>query len=345
MVFSMLKTLCDAFGVSGCEEEVREIIIKNMSDKCIVSVDKLGNVICFKKGTSASAKKIALFAHMDEVGLIVSQITDEGYLKFKTVGGIDPRVLASKKVVIGKNGINGVIGVKPKHQLGKDDDKAATVKDMYIDIGANNADSAAAHVSLGDYICFDGNYSTFGNGLVKSKALDNRVGCYILMRLAMCSAQEDYPHDIYFTFTVMEEIGCRGAAAAAYEIQPDYAVVVETTTCSDTPGTSPHGYSTKLGNGAAISLLDMGSYSDRDIVRLLSEAAEKNNIMYQYKQTTLGGNDASTVHISGSGVKTGAISVPCRYIHSPVCVASEADIESCYSILNNVLKEEEVWSF
>lgn len=340
----MLEELCNAFGVSGAEEDVREIIRREMRDKCdSMELDSMGNILCFKKGTKNYNNKIMLSCHMDEVGFIISGITEEGYLRFKTVGGIDSRILQSKKVVIGKNRVPGVIGAKPAHKIDKSKDDAVKVKDLYIDIGADSKEDAMQLVSLGDYAAFDSEYIEFGNQCIKAKALDDRIGCLMLLKLA----EATYPNDLYFVFSVQEEVGCRGAAVAAYNIKPDYAIVVEGTTCSDVPGTNDHGFSTRLGYGPAISVLDSGSCSDKSIVAALSDTAKAHNITVQYKQTTMGSNDASAIHISGTGVKTGVLSVPCRYIHSPASVASKKDIKGCFQLLRDVLAKEEdtPWSY
>lgn len=340
----MLKKLSVAFGVSGAEDEVRDLILSEMSTLCDkTEIDSMGNVICYKKGTKGYRNNVMLTAHMDEVGFIVSGVTKEGYVRFKTVGGVDPRVLIAKKVLIGENKISGVIGDKPPHLNDKKSDYALTVKDLYIDIGAKSEEDALNCVSLGDYACFDSDFVNFCDNLLKGKALDDRIGCYVLLQLA----KNNYPHDIYFAFTVQEEIGCRGAATAAYNVKPDIAIVVEGTTCSDVAGTDNTGFSTKLRGGAALSILDRSSYSDIQLRSALYNAAVKNEINVQYKQTTLGGNEAGAIHLTETGVKTAVISVPCRYIHSPSCVACIDDINSCYNILDKFLAQEEAetWSF
>lgn len=339
----MLEKLTNAFGVSGAENDVREIIKNEMGKLCdSVETDSMGNLICFKRGTKGYHNSIMLTSHMDEVGFIVNGITKEGYLRFKTVGGIDARVIISKRVIVGKSRISGVIGAKPTHLQDGKGGNATKVKDLLIDIGANDENDAKTKVKIGDYICFDSDYVEFGNNLIKAKALDDRIGCNILMHLA----NQRYNNDVYYVFTVQEEVGCRGATIAAYSVKPNIAIVVEGTTCSNVPGTDDHSFSTKLRGGAALSILDGGSYSDKDLIKSIYNTAKKNNINVQYKQTTLGGNDAATIHLSREGIKTAVISVPCRYIHSPSSVASKDDINSCFSILYKFLKETEgeVWN-
>ncbi len=335
----MLKLLTNTNGVSGNEENIRKIIIEKMSPFCdSFETDSMGNLIFFKKGYKGYNNNIMLTAHMDEVGFIITNITEEGYLKFAAVGGIDTRIIQNSKVMINDK-VCGVIGAKPAHM--SKDYKPVTIDDLVIDIGCNSYEDAANYVSIGDYVSFISEYKEFGDGLIKAKALDDRVGCYILTELAM----ESYPNDIYFTFSVQEEVGCRGAAVLANRIKADFSIVIEGTTCSDVPFCDRYNYSTILGDGAALSMLDGGSYSDKDITELMYNTAISNNIAVQYKRVTAGGNDASAIQVSGSGVKTAAISVPCRYIHSPVSVASKNDIKSCKDILYYTLKEEnKLWS-
>lgn len=331
----MLKKLTELCGVSGNEFEVSEYIRKETEPYCTkVSYDSMGNLTAFKKGLK-SEKTVALFAHTDEVGFMITQITDEGYLKFRPVGGIDPQILVSKQVTV--NGrLNGVISFKAVHLSTKEErEKRVNISDLFIDIGANSKEEAMKYVSVGDYCSFKSDYVQFGNDLVKAKALDDRVGCAILIE----ALKKTYNVDLYAVFTVQEEVGLRGAKTAAYALNPDYALVVEGTTCSDITGTPKGKNVTELGKGAAISILDSASFSNKEIRNMLVEVAKKNNIDYQFKASTRGGNDAGTVHIQHGGIKTASISVPCRYIHSPVCVMNKNDFNSCKSIVLKFLEE------
>ncbi len=325
----MLKKLSNAFGPSGCEDEVRDIIKNEMAKYCDeFYVDNIGNLVFHKKGKLIDNKSIMLTAHMDEVGFIISYVTKDGYLKFQTVGGIDPNVLISKRIVIRDNRISGVIGTKPVHQ-NKDGNNTLKISDLYIDIGAKSIEDALKYVDLGDYACFDSDYIEFGDGLVKAKALDDRVGC-----LAMINIAKRKPNaDIYYVFAVQEEVGHRGAIVASKKINPAFAIVLEGTTCSDVPKTDEFGFSTHLGEGAALSIRDNGAYSDIVLTREIMDVARLNNLKCQYKQTTMGGNDASAVQLSNNGVRVAAISVPCRYIHSQSNVAKLSDIKSMENII------------
>lgn len=330
----LLKELLSLDGPSGYEDAVRDFIKKHAACDEIYS-DSMGNLICHKKG---NGKKVMVCAHMDEVGLIITGINDDGFLNFSTLGGIETTVLSSKKVLIGKNRIPGIIGAKAIHLQNKDEVKTALkTKDLTIDIGAKDKDRARSIVSLGDYAVFDGEYTPFGDNLIKSKALDDRVGCAILLELM----KEEYNSDMYFVFTVQEELGVRGARVATYSIQPDIALVIEGTTCSEVYGSEPHNFVTKLGDGAVMTAVDGSAISDKEYFDFIMDIAKKNNIKLQIKRTTRGGTDAAAIQRSGSGVKTAVLAVPCKYIHSPVSVMNMSDFESVYSLSKCVLKEIE----
>lgn len=321
----LLKKLCETNGVSGDEGKIREIIldeIKEYADDIVV--DTIGNIIAYKKGAS-SDKKVMLSAHMDEVGFIISGITEKGYLQFKTVGGIDTRVLISKKVNIGDNKVKGIIGMKAIHLQKKTErESVPSIKDIFIDIGAASKAEAQKHVNIGDYVAFDTEYEELGNDKIKSKALDDRVGCHILID----AIKQKCEYDMYVCFMVQEEVGLRGATVAAYRVQPDIALVLESTTCSDVFGTKEHEYATKLGAGVVVTFMDRSTIVNKDYRNWLYNNAKNANIPVQWKNTAMGGNDAGTIHISGVGVKTASLSVPCRYLHSPSGIVSKADIKA-----------------
>ncbi len=313
-------------GVSGNERAVRNYIKEKIEPLCDrVEIDSMGNLMAFKNGTGNTGKTLMLCAHMDEVGLIVSRITDEGFLKFKTVGGIDPRVMISKRVLVGENALPGVIGRKAIHLLTKDERaKAPEIKGLYVDIGAKDKEDAESKVSVGDYIVFDSPYVPFGDGLVKAKALDDRAGCSVLLQMA----KEPCVWDRCFAFTVQEETGLRGARLCARRVKPDMALVLEATTCSDLPGTDKQMTSTRLGGGAAVSFIDGTTKYNRELVQTMYRLAEEKGIPVQFKQTATGGNDAGIIHISAGGIQVASISVPARYIHSPVSVMAMRDYEA-----------------
>lgn len=331
----MLKKLTEAFGVSGYETEVRNIIIDELQNcEVDISVDSMGNMLVFKLAEdNPDAKTILLSAHMDEVGFIVTDITDDGYIKFASVGGIDPRILISKRVCV--NGRKGVIGLKPIHLTTKEERKTTPSEDkLFVDIGAGDKTDAETVVQKGDYFGFDSKYVEFGNQ-IKAKALDDRLGCAIMIEML----KKNWNVNLVCAFTVQEEVGLRGAKVAAKGINPDYAVVIEGTTCNDMTGIPENLRVTKLGDGAAISVLDSASKADRGLADLLISAAETRNIPWQFKASTAGGNDAGSIYLTDGGIKTASISVPCRYIHSPVCVMSKADFKSCQRIIEGFLED------
>lgn len=323
-----IRELTELNGVSGNEGAVRSFIKERIAKYAdSITVDTIGNLIAFKKGSSE--KTLMLSAHMDEVGFIASGINDKGYIEFKSVGGIDPRVMLSKKVVIGDNKMPGVIGIKAIHLQEKAErDNVPKVKDLYIDIGAKDKETAEKSIKLGDYIAFDTSFEMLGSTTFKAKAIDDRAGCAILMELM----KKTVKYDTYFCFTTQEEVGLRGAAVAAHRINPDAALVVEATTCSDVYGCAEHEFVTKLGGGAVITFMDRASIPDRRLRTRLYDIAREEKIPVQYKQTTAGGNDAGKIHLARCGVKTASVSVPCRYLHSPCGVASLDDVDAVYAV-------------
>ena len=230
MNFELLKTLCLLNGTSGDEKNVRDFIISKLPDDCDYTVDPIGNLIVNKKGENTPKNKVALFAHMDEVGFIVTYITDDGFVYVANVGGIDNSALFGKKITV--NGHVGVVGGKAIHQCSSDEaKKIPNISDMCVDFGFENKEIAEKHLSLGDFGYFKSDYVEFGKDMIKSKSLDDRLGCAIMIELLNEKSKIDYT----CVFTVQEEVGTRGATVSAYTVNPDYAIVLETTTASDIP--------------------------------------------------------------------------------------------------------------
>ncbi len=320
-----LKELCELNGVSGDEHAVRSFLKEKITPYADdLTVDTMGNLIALKKGQSPE-KKLMISAHMDEVGQIISGIPDKGFLRFKTVGGIDTRVLISKKVVIGEKKIPGVIGMKAIHlQKRSERETVPEIRSLFIDIGTSSEEEAKKLVAIGEYASFDTQYAEIGSGKIKAKALDDRAGCAVLLELI----QKPVKYDTYFCFLVQEEVGLRGAQIAAYRLQADAALVLEATTCSDVAGCEEHQFVTQLGGGVALSARDRASIADLKLRKFLEDTAQKNHILYQYKKTTAGGNDAGAIHISGRGIPTASLSVPCRYLHSPAGLIAASDLSA-----------------
>ncbi len=335
----LLKRLTEACGASGNEKEVRDIIIHEISPFVdSVRIDGIGNVIAYKSGKTPAAGRVMVTAHMDEVGLMIKEIDSAGLLKFLTVGGIDKRVLVSKTVVVGKDKIKGVIGSKPIHLQKRNEwTKVLDINELYIDIGASSREETEKIVSIGDYAVFDTQYEEFGDDRIKAKALDNRVGCAILVELLKSSIDTE----IHGVFTVMEEVGLVGAGPAAYTVEPDVAIILEGTICYEMPDLATYDIPTVMGNGPAISLVDRATIYDAVFRKRIVEVAEKNNIKYQYRKTSMGGNDSGSIHTSKTGCITTAISVPTRYIHSPLSVISKFDYDNTLALVKAVISDLE----
>lgn len=328
-----LKELSLASGPSGYEDDVRKIIvdyIKPYVDE--IKIDKMGNVIAHKKG---QGKKVLVDAHMDEVGLIITGFNPDGTLRFSPLGGINSKVIPCKTVEIGDKKIKGVIGLKPIHLQSAQERKAnITLDKCFIDIGSNSEEETRKIVELGDYAVFSTEFSTFGNGLVKGKALDDRIGCAVLAE----ALKEKYSCDLYAAFNVQEEVGDRGALIAAYETKPDIGIALEGTICADMPNISENESATTIGNGPAISIMDRTSIFNSELIESITKIAKELNIPYQYRRAVAGGNDAGAMILSGDGAQVATISVPCRYIHSSVSVASIEDFSNTQKLLINFLK-------
>ena len=324
-----LRNLCLIDGISGDEGKVREYIISRIKDKCEYSVDPMGNLLVFKKGKNKPKNKVMLSAHMDEVGFICTYICDNGFIKFTNVGGVDPKVAVGRAVKIGENKISGVIGNKAVHLCSDDEDKTAPKLDkLYIDIGAENKAEAEKYVNIGDSVYFVSDYVEFGEDKIKAKAIDDRFGCAIMLKMI----DSELEYDTYFAFLVQEEVGCRGAGAAVFAIRPDYAIVLEATPASDISGVSDEDRVCVQGKGAVVSFMDRSTVYNRDLFKGAFALAKEKNIPIQPKTTVAGGNDAGAIHKACSGVYTIAVSLPCRYIHSGTSVGDKKDMKACYDL-------------
>lgn len=331
MMLKNIQTLSQLNGISGDESQVREYIISQIKDYCSYQVDSLGNLICFKKGMIIPSKRLLISAHMDEVGMIVTAVTEEGLLKFTTVGGIDQRVILGRAVSLYRTGTTGVIGTKAVHQQSAEErSNAVKPEDMFIDIGASSKEEALQLAQPGDSIAFLGECKEFGDGCLQGKALDDRIGCAVLIEMI----QSKLKYDTYFLFAVQEEVGLRGAKAAAFAIEPDLAIVVEATTAADLSGIPEHKQVCRLGKGAVVGFMDRSTIYHKELYEITHALAEKYEVPCQTKSMVAGGNDAGAIHISGKGVKTIAVSVPCRYLHSPFCMVKKEDVDSVYKVVS-----------
>ena len=333
---NLLKSLCELDGPSGYEEPVRDFIFNEIKDFCDAKIDPMGNIIAFKKGKKTPDKKIMLDAHMDEVGIIVTDITSDGFIKFETVGGIETEALMCKRVRFGK--VTGVIGAKPVHQSSADERKKLPSREsLYIDIGAADKEDAEKFVSLGDIGTFATEWTDLSEDIFRSKAIDDRVGCAVLIELLKQPAE----YDFYATFTVGEELGLRGAKTATYSVEPDFAIALECTTAADLHKNSDNPV-TKVGEGVAVSFMDRATLYDRKLYNFTLKTARENNIPVQIKTAVAGGNNAGAIHLTKGGVRTVTLSLPGRYIHSSSTVGSKTDVlaqlELAKALLNELAK-------
>ena len=304
-----LKSLCLIRGVSGNEQSIRKALLEACRPLCDdVFIDRMGNVAAFKKGTEENAPHILLAAHMDEVGFIVTSATEEGLLRIQPVGGVDPRVVISKRVLVGEKAVPGVIGAMAIHlQTPEDRKKVLNYDSIYVDIGAKNKEDALADCPAGSYITFDTPYTCFGEGFICAKALDDRVGC-------------------------------RGATGGAFRAAPDMALILEGTTCNDLGDVPDVMQVCRVGEGVAVSFMDNASLVNRPLYEAILRTASENDIPHQVKRSVSGGNDSGPIHKSRAGVATCVLSVPCRYIHSPSSVIKESDVDAQYRLVHDFLK-------
>ncbi len=336
---ALLKKLSEAHSTPGYEDQVREIMRKELSKHCEIEIDSLGNLIAKKEG---KGKRIMLAAHMDEIGLMVKHVDKEGYLKFTTLGGFNDQTLLDQRVLVhnGKKAILGVIGSKPPHLMEtKEREKVVKYKEMFIDVGAKDEkDARKMGVKIGDYITFDRTFRELGGSLVTGKAFDNRLGCVALVEVMK---NLDCKASVYAVGTAQEEVGLKGARTSAYRINPDLAIVLDVTAAGDFPCVKPEESSIKIGEGPAITIADgkgRGLITHPKVKELLIRAAEKKKIPYQLEVGEGGTTDATAIHLTREGVPSGVVSIPARYIHTPVEVASLKDLEDTVRLVRESLR-------
>lgn len=323
----LLKKLVLTFGPSGNEDEVAEIIINEIKDYVDdIKIDRLGNVIALKVGTGIA--KVMTTAHMDQIGVMITAVDKNGYLRFTNVGYVDPYVVLSHNVRF-KNGTVGTIWREEKNEI-----KSLKLSNLYIDIGAKDFEDAIKKVNVGDFGVFASNFEVLGDR-VSSGALDDRIGCYVLTETI--KKMKKPTANVYFAFTVQEETYVSGAVTSAYSIEPDAAIVVDVTDTGDTP--ECNNMSIKMGEGCTIKVMDKGLICHPKIKKHLTKIAEKNNIKYQFEVLEFGTTDGSVIHTTRAGVLTGAISIPSRYIHSTQEMIDMKDVKGAIELLTNALEE------
>ena len=344
-----LRDLSLLFGPTGAERGVADVIEAKLPLLCDHFVrDRMGNLIALIRTgdlNAARRRRVMISAHMDEVGVMVSELCEDGLLRFDTVGGIHGSVLEGRKVVLEHEGkrVCGVVASKAIHHKKKDErNKLIPTNKLYIDIGAKDRADAETMVAVGSLGTFDSSFYLFGknDSLMKGKALDDRMGCSAMLDV-MASLMQNRPSgdlDLYFCFTVREEIGLSGAKVAAAKIAPELAIVLESTAVADLPDTPDGKRVATLGDGVAISLMDRSTVYDRAAVDFALQTAKETGISAQIKRYVSGGNDAGSIHKTGVGVRALALSVPTRYLHSPSCVASVDDYRTMRDLTEAMLR-------
>ncbi len=330
----VLEKLSNANGVTGREDQVRDLMkkfLKPYVDE--VREDRLGNVIAVKKGNK-DAPTVMLAAHMDEVGLMVKNITKKGFLQFAKIGGIDDRILFAQKVIVhtDKGSLTGVMSSKPIHiQKEEERKKVIEADDLFIDIGAKDKKEAQKMgVRVGDVASFDTKFARIGKDVVVGKAFDDRVGCSMMIEVMRRLQKVDC--NIYAVGTIQEEVGLRGATIAAFQIAPDVGIALESTVAGDTPGVSEGEAPAKVGEGPVLTVADAGLIAHPKVLRLLIDSAKEQKIPYQLETGIRGATDASKIALTREGVPSGVISVPARYIHSPAALLNLGDVEKAVQL-------------
>lgn len=329
----LLAEICKVPGAPGHEQRVRELIIKQITPFVDnIEIDAMGNLIALKKGKQD--KKLMLAAHMDEISFIVTYIDDEGFIKFHTLGGFDPKTLTAQRVIIhGRKDIIGVMGTKPIHSMSAEErNKPAKTVEYFIDTGMSG-EEVKKHIGIGDTITRERELVEMGD-CINAKSLDNRISVYILIEILRKLKDTEVPYDLYAVFTVQEEVGLRGAMTSSSGINPDFGINLDVTVAYDLPGAAPHEVVTKLGDGAAIKILDGGTICDYRMVNFMKNMASENKIKHQMEILTAGGTDTAGLQRYGKGgAIAGAISIPTRYLHQVIEMAKKQDIEDCISLL------------
>lgn len=340
MNFELLKRLCETPGVPSREEPIRAVIVEEMRPLVdTLTLDTMGNVIGVKKGTGGP--KVMIAAHMDEIGFLVKHIDDKGFLRLQPVGGWDPRVMVAQRVYVHGYGGRSLLGTlmpaaKPVHLLTPEDaNKPPKIEEFFVDLGLPG-DEVKALVEVGDMVTMARTTERVGNNVV-SKTLDNRVSVFVMIEALR--AVGEHACDILAVATTQEEVGLRGATAAAYNLQPDIGIAVDITLANDFPGPADHEQITRLGEGAAIKIMDSSLLCHPKLVRHFRDVAEKHAIKYQMEILTRGGTDAGGIQRARGGIPSFTLSIPTRYVHTVNEMAAISDIEACIELLARYLEE------
>lgn len=333
----LLTALCSLDGVSGYECAVRDYILNELKESTVpmdVQVDKMGNILVHLYGKKKAAKTLQIDAHMDEVGFIITHIEDNGMLRFSTIGGITDGMLFGHRVRIGER--VGVIGGKAMHLCKGDDGKKVPSADtMVIDIGCRNGEEVKQYVNIGDVGTFDAGLTWLNDNVYYGKAVDDRIGCLLLLELAM----QQPIYDLWLSFTTQEEVGLRGAGVATEAIRPDYIIAIDATTAADAAGCSGADAVCKMGGGAVVAFADRATLYDPTLYQRITELARIHGIPTQPKTQIAGGNNAGAMQRRLTGAYTATVSLPCRYIHSPACMGTVTDYEAMLQLITRLPQE------
>ena len=339
MNIDLLAEICKTPGAPGFEEKVRKVVLREVESLCdSVEIDNMGNVYAFRKGKSNKAAMIG--AHMDEIGFMVTHIDDQGFLRFTTLGGFDPKTLTAQRVIVhGKEDVIGVMASKPIHVMTQDErNKVAKLSDYFIDTGLP-AEKVKELISIGDVVTREREFIQMGD-CFNSKSLDNRLAVFIAIEALKVLKGKELPNDVYMVFTVQEEVGIRGANVASLKIKPHFGFGLDTTIAFDLPGAAAHEKITQLGAGTAIKIMDASTICDSRMVRFMKEVASKNNISWQAEILTAGGTDTAGIQrMSPGGSIAGAVSIPTRHLHQVIEMAHKDDVQASINLLSSCLLE------
>jgi len=332
---SLLSTICETPGAPGFEQRIRKFVIDTVTPLVDdLKVDNIGNVITLKRGKKQGAekKKVMIAAHMDEIGFIVTHISEDGFIWFHPLGGFDPKTLTAQRVIVhGRKDLIGVMGSKPIHVMSPDErNKVVKIEDFFIDVGLPK-EEVEKYISVGNAITRERSLIEMGN-CINCKSLDNRISVYILIETL--KKLSDFPYDVYAVFTVQEEVGLRGASVAAHHINPDFGFGLDTTIAYDVPSAKPQERVTQLGKGAGIKIMDSSAIADYRMVDYMKKVATENGIKWQPEILTAGGTDTAPIQrMSTLGSIAGAVSVPTRHIHQVIEMVSKEDVVNCIELL------------
>ena len=342
----LFKKICETPGPSGFEQRIRQLIINEVTPLVDhLEVDNMGNIIALKRGiNNPSSKKLMVAAHMDELGMLVKHIDEEGYLRFHTLGGFDPKTLTAQRVIVhGKKDLIGVLGAKAVHFMPEEERKRApTLEDYFIDLGMRR-EEVIKYVAIGDPVTRERALIEMGD-CINGKSLDNRTGVFVLIETLR--ALGTVPYDVYAVFTVQEEVGLRGATVAAHHINPDFGLALDTSTSLDLPTSKPHEKVTRLGRGVGIKIMDSQTICDYRMVGFLKDQAAQHNIPWQADLKAVGGTDTAPVQRMGQdGAIAGAISIPIRYAHQSVETVHQQDVYASIQLLRTALEHIDTYAW